>query len=56
MRKIEGISECPMVRETFQVGDLTAAIAENEGYAGNRTGYNVVHRLTHRTNPKPLFT
>src|SRR5207244_1335496 len=41
---------------TFQVGDLTAVIGDNEGYEGHRAGYNGVHRLTHRTNPKSLFT
>jgi hypothetical protein len=45
-----------MARETFQVGDLTAVIGDNEGYANHRAGYNGVHRLTHRTNPKSLFT
>src|SRR6185436_13280128 len=45
-----------MARETFQVGDLTAVIGDNEAYAGHRAGYNGVHRLTHRTNPKSLFT
>jgi len=42
-----------MARETFQIGDLTAVIGDNEGYDGHRAGYNGVHRLTHRTNPKP---
>ncbi len=45
-----------MARETFQVGDLTAVIGDNEGYGGHRAGYNGVHRLTHRRNPKSLFT
>jgi len=45
-----------MARETFQIGDLTAVIGDNEGYDGHRAGYNGVHRLTHRTNPKSLFT
>src|SRR5213593_71378 len=45
-----------MARETFQIGDLTAVIGDNEGYEGHRAGYNGVHRLTHRTNPKSLFT
>src|SRR2546422_5575789 len=45
-----------MPRDTFQVGDLTAVIGDNEGYEGHRAGYNGVHRLTHRTNPKSLFT
>jgi hypothetical protein len=42
---------------TFQIGDLSAVIGDNEAYEGHpRTGYNGVHRLTHRTNPAPLFT
>jgi len=45
-----------MARETFQVGDLTAVIGDNEGYEGHRAGYNGVHRLTHRSNPPSLFT
>jgi hypothetical protein len=45
-----------MAHETFQAGNLTAVIGDNEAYAGHRTGYNGVHRLTHRTNPKSLFT
>ena len=45
-----------MAIETFNVGDLTAVIGDNEAYAGHRAGYNGVHRLTHRSNPKPLFT
>ena len=45
-----------MARDTFRIGDLTAVIGDNEGYDGHRAGYNGVHRLTHRTNPKSLFT
>ena len=45
-----------MARETFQIGNLTAVIGDNEGYDGHRAGYNGVHKLTHRTNPKSLFT
>src|ERR1051325_5375902 len=45
-----------MARDVFKVGDLTAVIGDNEGYDGHRAGYNGVHRLTHRTNPKSLFT
>ena len=45
-----------MARETFQVGDLTAVIGDNEAYEGHRAGYNGVHRLTHRGNAKSLFT
>jgi hypothetical protein len=45
-----------MARDTFQIGDLTAVIGDNEAYEGHRAGYNGVHRLTHRTNPNSLFT
>lgn len=45
-----------MAHDTFQVGDLTAVIGDNEAYGGRRAGYNGVHRLTHRTNPNSLFT
>jgi hypothetical protein len=45
-----------MAHDIFQAGDLTAVIGDNEGYEGHRAGYNGVHRLTHRTNPKSLFT
>jgi hypothetical protein len=45
-----------MAHDTFQVADLTAVIGDNEAYEGHRAGYNGVHRLTHRTNPKSLFT
>ena len=34
----------------------TAVIGDNEGYAGHRAGYNGVHRLTHRTQPRSHFT
>lgn len=40
-----------MARDTFQVGDLTAVIGDNEAYEGRRAGYNGVHRLVHRTRP-----
>ena len=45
-----------MAHETFRAGDLTAVIGDNEAYQGHRAGYNGVHHLIHRTNPKPLFT
>jgi len=45
-----------MARESFQIGDLTAVIGDNEGYDGHRAGYNGVHRLIHRIQPKSLFT
>src|SRR5437016_831697 len=46
-----------MAHETFQVGDLIAVIGDNEKYEGHdRTGYNGVHRLTHKSNATSLFT
>jgi hypothetical protein len=45
-----------MAHATFQAGDLTAVIGDNEAYPGHRAGYNGVHRLTHRTNPHSPFT
>ena len=45
-----------MGHDTFQAGDLTAVIGDNEPYDGRRAGYNGVHRLLHRTQPKSLFT
>jgi hypothetical protein len=44
-----------MAHETFQAGDLTAVIGDNEDYDGRRYGYNGVHRLVHRTGAGSLF-
>ncbi len=44
-----------MAHDTFQVGDLTAVIGDNEAYGEHRAGYNGVHRLTHRSEPATLF-
>ena len=44
-----------MGHETFQAGDLTAVIGDNEAYDGRRPGYNGIHRLVHRTRPDSLF-
>ncbi len=44
-----------MAHETFQAGDLSAVIGDNDDYDNRRYGYNGIHRLTHRTNPKSLF-
>ncbi|MSU64153.1 MAG: hypothetical protein EXS31_17470 [Pedosphaera sp.] len=41
-----------MSHETFQAGDLTAVIGDNEAYDGRRAGYNGIHRLVHRTKPE----
>jgi hypothetical protein len=45
-----------MAHETFQIGDLTAVIGDNEAYDDRRAGYNGIHRLVHRTLPdRSLF-
>jgi len=44
-----------MGHDTFQVGDLTAVIGDNDKYEGQAQGYNGVHRLTHRTEATTLF-
>jgi hypothetical protein len=45
-----------MAHETFQIGDLTAVIGDNEAYDDRRVGYSGVQRLVHRTLPeKSLF-
>jgi len=44
-----------MARDTFQIGDLTAVIGDNEPYDGHEAGDNGIHRLVHRTEPVPLF-
>ena len=44
-----------MAHETFQAGDLTAVIGDNEAYDGRRAGYNGIHRLVHTTAPESLF-
>src|SRR5262245_16852386 len=41
-----------MAHETFQLGDLTAVIGDNEPYDDRRPGYNGIHRLVHRTLPE----
>src|SRR5438045_949725 len=40
-----------MAHETFQAGDLTAVIGDNDAYDGRRAGYNGVHRLIHKSRP-----
>lgn len=40
-----------MGHDTFQAGDLTAVIGDNDAYDGRRAGYNGIHRLVHRTQP-----
>lgn len=44
-----------MPHDTFQAGDLTAVIGDNEAYGDHRAGYNGVHSLTHRTETTSLF-
>lgn len=41
-----------MAHDTFQAGDLTAIIGDNEGDESRRMGYNGIHRLVHRTLPQ----
>jgi len=46
-----------MARETFQIGDLTAVIGDNEGYDGHRAGYNgVTTRASLRLCPPRIST
>jgi hypothetical protein len=44
-----------MAHDTFQIGDLTAVIGDNEAYDEHRAGYNGIHRLVHRTEQATLF-
>jgi hypothetical protein len=44
-----------MAHDTFQVGDLTAVIGDNEAYDQHAAGYNGVHQLMHRDEPTSLF-
>ena len=44
-----------MAHDTFQIGDLTAVIGDNEAHDEHRAGYNGIHRLTHRSEPTTLF-
>jgi hypothetical protein len=44
-----------MAHETFQVGDLTAVIGDNEAHGSHAAGYNGIHQLSHRTKPTNLF-
>lgn len=44
------------MHSTFQVGDLTAVIGDNEAYDERRAGYSGIHRLVHKSLPdKSLF-
>jgi hypothetical protein len=44
-----------MAQETFQSGDLTAVIGDNEAHGTHAAGYNGIHQLTHRNEPTNLF-
>jgi len=44
-----------MAHDTFQIGDLTAVIGDNEPYGEHQAGSNGIHRLVHRAEPTPLF-
>jgi hypothetical protein len=47
--------EIIMAHDTFQVGDLTAVIGDNEAHDQHAAGYNGVHQLIHRSEPATLF-
>jgi hypothetical protein len=44
-----------MAHDTFQVGDLTAVIGDNEAHDQHRAGYNGVHALMHKSEATNLF-
>jgi hypothetical protein len=44
-----------MAHDTFQVGDLTAVIGDNEAHGKHAAGYNGIHHLVHRNEPNTLF-
>ncbi len=44
-----------MAHDTFQVGDLTAVIGDNQAHDKHLAGYNGIHQLTHRNAPTTLF-
>jgi hypothetical protein len=44
-----------MAHDTFQVGDLTAVIGDNEAYGKHAAGYNGIQQLIHGKEATPLF-
>jgi hypothetical protein len=44
-----------MAHGTFQVGNLTAVIGDNQPHEQHRAGYNGIHQLIHRDEPTTLF-
>ena len=44
-----------MAHDTFQVGDLTAVIGDNQAHGKHAAGYNGIHQLTHKSEPATLF-
>jgi hypothetical protein len=44
-----------MAHGTFQVGNLTAVIGDNEPHDQHAAGYNGIHQLIHRDEPTTLF-
>ena len=44
-----------MAHDTFQAGDLTAVIGDNEAHDKHTAGYNGIHQLTHKSEPTTLF-
>src|SRR2546425_5848873 len=47
---------CPMARETFQIGDLTAVIGDKQAYEGHRAGYKGGDPRTPPPKPNSLFS
>jgi hypothetical protein len=43
-----------MAHGTFQVGNLTAVIGDNEAHDQHAAGYNGIHQLIHRDEPTSL--
>jgi len=44
-----------MAHDTFQVGNLTAVIGDNEAHDHHAAGYNGIHQLVHGDEPTSLF-
>jgi hypothetical protein len=44
-----------MAHDTFQTGDLTATIGDNQAHGEHRAGYNGIHSLTHKNEAANLF-
>jgi hypothetical protein len=44
-----------MAHGTFEVGNLTAVIGDNQPHDQQRAGYNGIRQLMHRDEPTSLF-